>query len=189
MEIDTWLWEALYVIKALHDHGKHEEILKSYREQTLSGEDFYEITLDAISSVFEDTRVYYNEDKEIEVFVFFDPVITEFYRLAEQYERERGIREEDDLFRQEMKRSLVTGLYFNDFDYGYHLYDHPDKPHGCRLVLLFGCDFRAQYEVAPGLLDIYEAYCQHTQRLKKELGVIPAQAAEEESPPVRKEAA
>lgn len=181
MEIDTCIWEALYVIKALYDHGKHEDMLKWFGGRELNSDDYYEIASDAITCVFADTKVYYNEDKEIEVFVFFDPVITEFYRLLERYERERGIREEDDLFRREMNRSLESGLCYNSFDYGHRLYDHPEKPHGCRLVLLLGCEFYVHYEVAPGLLDIYEAYCQQVQRLKEELGL--------ELPPERKEAA
>ncbi len=173
MEIESCLLEGLYVLKALYDHGKHQETLEEYRNQEMCGDDYFEIALTAISRVFEKTREYYNEEADLNVYVFFDPVITEFYSLCARYEKERGIDEKDNPIRTAMENALASCLYFDSYAYDYRIYGNPEKPGGCRLVLLLCCEFYCYFEVVPGLLDAYEAYRNNVRRLKEELGLIP----------------
>ena len=70
MEIDGCLWEVLYTFKALYDHGKHQKLLDEYRNREMCGEDYYDFVIASIFHVFADTREYYNEENEVDSFVF-----------------------------------------------------------------------------------------------------------------------
>ena len=188
MEIDGCLWEVLYAFKALYDHGKHQKLLDEYRDREMCGDDYYDFVVASISHVFADTREYYNEENEVDSYVFFDPLITKFYRLCERYEKERGVSAEDNPFRKDMRSSLESGFYFDSFAYDYRIYNNPEKPGGCRLVLLLCCEFCCHYEIVPGLLDIYEAYQNQLRRLKEELGLIPKSVSLEAAPELKEAA-
>ena len=171
-ELNDYLWETLYVLKSLYDHGKGKELFDSYASQNIDGDDCYEMALEAIGQIFEDTRCYYNEELELETNVFFDPMITEFFRLCEQYETEDGIPPKNNQFRQDLYHAIDTGFYFSSYSYNYHVYSDTSKKNGCRIVLLFGCEFCNHYEAVDGLLDVYDAFEYQLQRLKEELGMV-----------------
>ena len=176
IEVPEYIWEALYVMKALFDHGRGEKLLAEYRSVVVHSDEYdicLEILSEAVACVFADTRRYYNEDKELEVWVFFDPVFQEFYSLCEQYEQQRFVPPKDNPFRMDLDRSIEYGLSYCSYDYGYHIYDNPAKPNGCRIVLMLGCEFGDWYSISPGLLDIREAYHIQVKKLKEELGLLP----------------
>ena len=180
MDINDYLWETLYIMKALYDHGKGQNLLDSYANVVMDPDYYGDVIWDSIGYVFADTRHYYQEEKDLEVWVFFDPMIQEFYSLCARYEQERHVKQEENPYRKDMRRSLEYGLAYNDYDYSYQVYDDYKKK--CRIVLLLGCEFQCHYEVVPGLLDICEAYGIQTQKLKEELGLIPRQDAGEPIP-------
>lgn len=171
-ELSDYLWEALYVLKSLYDHGKGKNLFDSYAAQNIDGDDWYEMAMEAVGQIFEDTRCYYNEEKEIEVNVFFDPMITEFFRLCAQYEATNGILPEGNQFRQDLYRSIRTGFAFNSYSYDFRVYDDPSKKNGCRIVLLFYCEFCNHYEAVDGLLDVYDSFEYYLQRLKAEMRLV-----------------
>lgn len=171
-ELSDYLWEALYILKSLYDHGKGEAILHYYAAHNIDGDDWYEMAMEAVGYIFLDTRGYYNEEKEIEVNVFFDPMITEFFRLCEQYETEDGIPPENNQYRQDLYRAIESGFCFNSYSYSYRVYTDTSRKNGCRIVLLLYCEFYNHYEVVNGLLDVYDAFEFQTQRLKEELGIV-----------------
>ena len=160
-ELNDYVWEAIYILKELYDHGKGQELIEIYQDEKLSEDDFYQMAMEAIGYVFADSRFYYNEDKEIDVNVFFDPVITEFFQLCKQYEEAKGIAEEGNRFRQELYKSLQSDLCFNDYSYDYH----------CRIVLLLYPEFGTHYEAVGGLLDAYDTFAYQAKRLKEEMGL------------------
>ena len=175
-EVDDLIWGSLYVMKALFDHGQGGDLLAQYGGTVIDTEyfdDCFDIMMNAIPCIFADTRQYYDEEKEQEVWAFFDPVFQEFYSLCGRYERERRISAEDDPFRRDLNHALEYSLRFSSFDYNFKIYTDPTKPHGCRIVLMLGCDFGSLYEVAPSLLDICEAYHIQIKKLKEELGILP----------------
>ena len=173
MEVEGCVWEILYAFKALYDHGKHHELLDKYRNQELCGDDYYDFTVASIPCIFEDTREYYNDENDVDAYIFFDRIITEFYSLCARYEKERNVNEKENPFRTAMDNALRTCMYFDSYAYDYRIYSNPESPGGCRLVLLLCCEFDCYYEIIPGLLDAYEAYENHTLDLKKELGTVP----------------
>ena len=167
-----YLWETLYVLKALFDHGKAGSMIRMYENREIDGDDLYEMAMEGIGCVFADTRCYYNEEEELDVFVFFDPIITEFFRLCEVFEAKNGIPPENDSFRQEVYRTINYSFSFNSYSYSYHLYTEPARKNGCRIVLLLYCEFCAHYEAVEGLLDIYDTIVEQTVRLKEVLGMV-----------------
>lgn len=170
-ELGYYLWESLYILKELYDHGKGKDILDYYAPYKINGDYFYEMAVEVIGDVFEDTRCYYNEEQDLEVNVFFDPMITEFFQLCEQYEAEGGIPPENNPFRQNLYRAIESGFYFSSYSYGYHVYDDTSRKNGCRIVLLFYCEFCNHYEAAGGLLDVFDAFVYQTTCLKEALGM------------------
>lgn len=185
--MSDYLWETLYILKGLYDHEKGGDFLKYYAGLEIDGDYFYEMAMEAIGYVFEDTRLYYDEEKEIEVNVFFDPIITEFFRLCGQYEAENGIEPENNRFRQSLHRAIDIGFRFSSYSYNYHVYTDTSKKNGCRIVLLFDCEFINHYEAVVGLLEVYDAFVEQILRLKEELGmskkggIIPLPENNEES--------
>ena len=168
-ELDEYLWETLYIVKSLYDHEKSRELLDAIKSDPLDSDDFYRLATETMGYVFADTREYYNEDQELEIWVFFDPMFQEFYSLCDRYERECSLPPEKNQYRLDMQHTLQYSLTFGNYDYGYRIYDDPNKK--CRIVLLLGCEFMCHYEVVPGLLDIAEAYQIQIGRLKEALGL------------------
>lgn len=170
-ELNDYVWEAVYILKELYDHGKGRELIESYKDEKLSEDDFYQMAMEAIGYVFADSRFYYNEDKELDVNVFFDPVITEFFQLCKQYEEAKGISEEGNRFRQELYKGLQSDFYFSSYSYDFRLYDDTTRKGGCRIVLLLYPEFGNHYEAVGGLLDVYDTFAYQTKRLKEEMGL------------------
>ena len=176
IEINSWLWEGIYTLKQLYDHGKTEETLKDFRNRTLDCDDASEIAMRAIYDVFERTRDYWQERVETETYVFFDPVLDEFFKLCRAYEQANHMAPKDNTFREDMYRAIRSGLLFDDYSYDYIIYDGSQRDGKCKLVLKLYPEFCHCYEVAGGLLEVYDAFCDHTRRLKKELGCEDAKA-------------
>lgn len=158
VEIGNYLWESLYILKEMYDHDEDSPVLKWYRDLTLDGDDMYEIAVNAMGEVFRDTRNYYDEEKEYDVYVFFDPVITEFWTLCETYEARAGLRKEDNPYRHEMLQAIDSALYIPDYSCGTYSYGDTKRKNGCRLVLVLGIEFGSHYMVPGALCEAYEAF-------------------------------
>lgn len=188
-ELDPGLIESIYLIKRLHDSGMAEGLLKSYGNLEIDGDLYYEMAYEAIGSVFADTRNYYNEEKEFETWIFMDPMLDEFCRLCQEYERGRGVSEENNPFRKNMENSIRSGLSFGSYDYDFNWKFSPADRGRNRLLLFTGPEFAFESEVPCGLLEIRDSLDYCNKRLREELDgagqiVVLPQPAEE-----RKEAA
>lgn len=167
--ITSYLWESIYVIKQMHDHNRAESLLSVYGDMELDGDLFYELAVESSLQVFSDTRRYFNDEHELETLVFFDPVLTEFYVLCEEYEKARKLSKEKNRYRYEAEAAILSGLSFDDYSYNYHVYTDPLEHGGCRIALLLYVDFYSHYAVPGGLLHIYDALNHGIERIKKEL--------------------
>ncbi len=168
-EISTWLLESLYTMKQMYDHGCANDVLKTYGDYALDGDMMFEIACDCMERVFCDTRSYCNQSEEIETLVFFDPVITNFYLLCEEYERQTSLPSQENPYRAEMQRAISSGFSFDDYSYGHAIYTTPNGHSGCKLVLLLYPEFCSHYAVPNGLLEIRDAFVYTTERMHKEL--------------------
>lgn len=177
IEITPDTFECLYVMKQLYDHPQGEKMFEQHRNSFVDGDCFYEISLEAAMGIFKDTRDYYNAEDEISTLVFMDPIITEFCELCEQYEAQRGIAAEDNVFRQEFRGAVDVAMRFDSYDYAYEFYDRQSGHGRNRLVFLSGCEFADHYALSEALLNIYDALKLQIQSLRRELGMTPDTAA------------
>lgn len=192
LDMSEYLWATVYVMKQMYDHGAAEKLLAYYGEEELDSDYLYEMSIEAIGSVFSDTRDYYNDEIEVQTFVFFDPAFDAFYEACREYERETGIPPGQNHHRTDIETNVEYALQFNDYSYSYRFYPNRGDGRRCRLALILGCEFGAHYEVPGGLLDILDAFKSHTEQMREEITrqkgqikMIEFPAAEEE----RKEAA
>jgi len=169
VEINEYLWECLYEMKAVYDHDPEAPVLQTYHDTALDGDDAFEFGMNAMHQFFADTRCYYDDDKDLEVTVFYDPIITDFWRLCEEYEAITGLSREKDPFRKELICNLESALYIPDYSYDARWYCDTKRRGGCRLVLLVYCDFCGSCYIPAALADAYDAFAYHTERLKKEM--------------------
>ncbi len=172
VELDCWLWESLYTVKQMYDHGCADQILTVYGNDEIDSDMVFEIACDGIGQIFEDTRNYCNDSAEIETYVFFDSMITDFYRLCEEYERKTKCSVRENSYRAEMKQAICNGFAFQDYSYDFEIHTDPQGHSGCKLVLLLSPEFCCHYQVPNGLLDIRDAFTSGTERLRRELGKL-----------------
>lgn len=147
MDLEPYLFDNLYIAKQLWDAGAAERFLKWCGSYPVDTEEYYELFYDGVASVFEETKTYYNEEKEIETLVLFDPLMDEFFRLCEEYERLKGVSPADNQLRRGGQREVCNSFGFVDYCCDWWLFD---EQHGrSRLVILFDCNFCGHHEL-PG---------------------------------------
>lgn len=169
IEISDWLWECLYAIKQLYDHGKADELLDEWKDNRLDSDDIGEISMRGLYCAFEETVDDWQSWDGTDIYVYFDPVLDEFYRLCLEYEQTYGLTKESNPFRQTIGRAISSALNFDDYSYEYIVYDGSQRDGRCKIVLKLFPDFCHLYEVTGGLLELYDAYCSQTKRIKQEL--------------------
>ncbi len=168
-EINDWLWETIYILKIVYDHNPEASVLRSFKERDVDGDDVYEIAESAIDQFFADTRSYYNEELDLSVYVFFDPLITDFWKLCDEYEKRLCLEPEENKYRNEMGRALDSALYIGDYSYDARWYTDTNHKSGCRLVLLCYCEFCGYHWIPAALSEAYDAFVHYTALIRKEL--------------------
>ena len=171
IEISSWLWESLYILKNIYDHDPDADILKMYSDNELDGDDMYEIAINSMDQVFSDTRSYYNEEREIDITVFSDPVMTECWQACAEYETKAGIEPKQNEYRQELIRDLQSDLHIPDYSYSGIYYSDLDRGYP-RIVMLIGIDFGLHYEIPEALCNAYSSFEYHTKRIKKAIAEL-----------------
>lgn len=174
-EIDYYDIESIYLFKQLHDSGICDGLLKMYQDAEISGDYFYEMAYEAIGYIFTNSSHYFNEEDEIETWVFMDPLLDEFCRLCQDYEQARGVSEKDNPFRQDFEKILYSGFSFTGYNYGFDWKLTPKERGKRRLLLYTGPEFYYEAEVPCGLLEIREGLESCLKRLKNELAVSAGQ--------------
>ncbi len=160
---------ALWIMKSLHDHGMGESLFSYYADEEVCDDRFFEMGLEAISCIFDDTRITWNDEEEFCTYLFFDPIIDDFTMLCQQYEDRTGIAEKDNTFRQDMDRILRSGFCYNSYCHDY-TWELSRTRHGRKRILLFGdYQFMISGEVINGLLEIYDGFHYQVKQLRREL--------------------
>lgn len=161
--IDPCTFEFLSIAKDLYDYGLLDRVLKSIGGIEVC-EDWYAIAWEGIFSVFEQFRPYYKDDTEIDTMVFFDPVITGFYRLCAFYEAKNGISKECNSYRQDGEREVYQCFYMDAYDYDVRLFDGTrGSP---RLVILSGEEFCGHAELPRVLAEVRDTFGSYCRKLK-----------------------
>lgn len=167
--VDYYDIESIHLLKQLRDSGVGRKIFEMYKDWEINGDDFYTMVYEAVGSVFADSNHFYNEELEMDTWVFMDPLLDEFCCLCEAYERSRGIGETDNPFRKEFEGIMRSGFAYNSYSYNFDWKLSPGDRGRRRLLLFTGQEFYYESEVPCGLVDIHDGleYC--VKRLRDEL--------------------
>lgn len=168
--INDWLWETLFTMKKLYDHGK-KNLLNRYANHVLDGDDVGEVAMQAIYEVFADTLDHWDEQADQDTYVFFDPVFDEFGKLCKAYETKKGIPAYQNPHREDIGRALRSALCFSDYSYEYLYFDGTQKDGQAKLILKLYPDFCHMYEITGGLLEAYDAFENQIKVMKEELNM------------------
>ena len=164
--IEPCTFESLSVAKDLYDYGLLDKAMKSLSNMEVC-EDYYSIAWEGIVNVFEDFRQYYKEDTGVDTMVFFDPVITEFYRLCALYDANNSVSEINNTLRQDGEKEVYQCFCLNAYDYDVLLCD---GIHGSpRLVILSGEEFYGHTELPRVLSEVKDTFAKHCKKLKEAL--------------------
>ena len=153
--------ESIYIFKQLHDRGMADGMLSMYRNVEIDSDIYYEISYEAIGSVFADTSNYYNQEHEFVTWVFIDPLLDEFCKLCQEYEHRHNKSEDENTYRKDFENIIRSGFTFNSYDYDFNWKLSASDRGRKRLLLFTGPEFSHESEVPCGLMDIYDGleYC------------------------------
>lgn len=177
MELYDEFFSMLRFAKNLYDIGMEEQLKGWSGGYPLDGDIYWEMAYETISWVFQNTRHYYNARDELETWLFMDPMIDLFCQLCWEYEKHRGISEEENPYRRDMERIMRNGFWFNSYDYAFDWRLSPqDRGRKC-LLLFTGCEFYSYDDIFEGLMEIkdgFEIMIEHLkEELSKETRIIP----------------
>lgn len=164
--IDSCTFEFLSVAKELYDYGLLDKVLEDYNGLEVC-EDYYSLAWDGIASVFEDFRQYYKDETAVETLVFFDPVITEFYKLCAMYEAQKGVSKKRNPLRREMEQEVYQCFCLDSYDFDLFLCDSRKGPP--KLVFFSGEEFYGHLVLPGALVEARNTLERHCARLRKEL--------------------
>lgn len=151
MELEPYFFDNLYIAKQLWDAGAGNDFFDRCGSFAADSEDYYALFYEGVASVYKETCNYYNEDKEIETLVLFDPLMDEFFRLCREYERRKGVSPENNQLRRTGQREVHDSFGFVDYCCDWWLCD---EQHGRpRLVILFDCNFCGHHALPGAIAD------------------------------------
>lgn len=139
IDIEPFFFDNLRIAKRLWDENLADRFFNTCGDWPVNTEDYYEIVWNGTYSVFELTHNYFNEDREIETVVCFDPLIDKFFQLCAAYEKRMGLTPEENTLRSDGAKAVCASFGFWDYSCDWWLYD---ERHGRpRLVVFWDCEF------------------------------------------------
>lgn len=137
--VEPYFFDNLRTAKRLWDEGVADRFLEVCGDLPADSEEYCEIAWEGMGSVFADVRNYYNEEKNYDVYVCFDPLIDRFYELCRAYETQLGLTPRENLLRNSGEKAICESFGFWDYSCEWTLYD---ENHGHpRLLILFDENF------------------------------------------------
>lgn len=162
---------ALRLAKAFADYDQFKALRHQFDGCVLDEDIACEMALMAADMVFQGTNVYYNEERDFEIWVLTDPVIDQFCRLCRCYEERENIGEAENLYMTEIKRTICSAFSLNayhyDFDWRLSARDRGRK----RILFFAGSEFYGLYEMPMALLEIWEEFRDLNRKLEEKLGL------------------
>lgn len=168
-ELSHTLFSVLRLAKVFFDSDVPDEAKKDLGTWELDEDNCYVLGLEASEWIFRNTEHYYNESKEVDTWLFADPMIDRFCQLCREYERDKGITEDENPYRDAIERAIHESFRFDSYSYGYD-WRLSLSERGRKCVLLFtGEEFYSQESVPEGLLEIRDTFLMLNQKLGAEL--------------------
>ena len=171
VDLYSSFFDALRLAKAFDDHDQFKELRHRFDHCTLDEDLAYEISLEVVGVIFQDTNVYYNEEGEFEIWVLTDPVIDQFCRLCRCYEERKGVGEKENPYMGEIERTISTAFSFSSYYYSYdYNWKLSAKDRGRKRILFFlGPEFCGLFEMPLALLEVWEGFRNLNRKLEAEL--------------------
>jgi hypothetical protein len=176
-ELNHTFFSVLHLAKVFFDSDVPDEAKKDLGAWELDEDNCYVLGLEATDWIFQDTAHYYNERQDIDTWLFSDPIIDKFCRLCQEYERSKGISEDENPYRRTMEQAIHENFRFDSYSYGYD-WRLSLAERGRKCILLFtGEEFYSHESIPEGLLEVRAAFLELNQKLEaellKETGIIP----------------
>lgn len=177
IELCDEFFSMLRFAKNLCEYDMADQLKNWFGSCPLDADYYWELAYETIGWVFQSTCHYYNEESEIETWLFMDPVIDHFCQVCQKYEERKNIAQEDNPYQKKMEQIIHEAFSFNSYSYGYD-WRLSDKERGRRGLLLFtGCEFCNHDAIFYGLMEIkdgFDAIIAHMEaELAKETRIIP----------------
>jgi len=169
VELYPGFFYMLRLAKLLYDSGLVNKFPDEFRTLALGEDFYYELACTAIDAVFEYTVQDYNENREMDVYVFCDPLIDRFCQLCRQYELSCRMTEEENPYRKEIERIIRTGFCLSGYDYDFTWKLSASDRGRPRILFFCGEEFCCLGEVPEGLLEIREGFQMLNDQLEKAL--------------------
>lgn len=191
IELTHEFFEMLALAKELFDRDLLENVLQEYGNLELCSDNCYMMASDAIGWIFEKTGCYYNQDHEIDIWVFCDSRINDFCRLCQLYEQRWNLSEDDNPYRQRIGEAIHEAFAFGPYSYAYtYSWSLSSSERGKRRLLFFaGSEFQNLTDLPIALLDIRDAFEKLNRELELALSVAEKEVSVFQPPVERKEAA
>lgn len=168
-ELNHTFFSVLRLAKVFFDGDVPDEAKKNIGTWELDEDNCYVLGLAASDWIFKNTAHYYNERREVDTWLFSDPMIDRFCQLCQTYERTKGISEEENPYQVTIEQTIRENFQFDSYSYGYE-WRLSLSERGRKCILLFtGDEFYSHDEVPAGLLEIRSAFLSLNQRLEAEL--------------------
>ena len=71
-----------------------------------------------------------------------------------------------------LKHDIYSALDIPDYAYDVGLYCDTARKNGCRIVMLFYCEFYSYHMIPAALKEAYDAFAYHTSRLKEAIASL-----------------
>lgn len=170
-ELYSTFFEVLQLAKMVYDTPRLKGLWNVIEGIPLDEDSIYELAMEAATSVFQDTGLYYNNEDEVETWVMKDPVIDRFCFLCERLEHDKNLAEEIDPYRRQAEQVIHEGFNMNDYSYDYDWRLSPSD-RGAKCVLFFaGSEFYSLSELPAAMLYIWDGFQELNRRLEAELGL------------------
>lgn len=189
IELTYEFFEMLALAKKLFDRNLLENILQGYGNLELCSDYCYLMASEAIGWIFEKTGCYYNQDHELDIWVFFDSRINDFCRLCQLYEQHRNLSEDDNPYRQRMEKSIHEAFAFRSCSYDYDWSLSPSERGKRRLLFFTDEEFQNMTDLPIALLDIRDSFEKLNREFELALSVAEKEVSVFQPPVERKEAA
>ena len=168
-ELNHTFFSILRLAKIFFDSDVPDKAKNDIGIWELDEDSCYALGLEASEWIFQNTAHYYNERKDVDTWLFTDPIIDRFCRLCQEYERDKGITEEENPYRSIIEQTIHESFHFDSYSYGYD-WRLSLAERGRKCILLFtGEEFYSHEAVPEGLLEIRYALLSLNQKMEAEL--------------------
>ncbi len=131
----------------------------------------YEMALEISDSLFAYAWSEYYDRRGMSITVFSDPLIEEYYRLAGEYGKAKGIAEADNLYFTQAEEEMRRNFNFSySMDWLLKGYAEPKRPYQSRFALFIYEDGYVDIcGVTVGLVRTYQFFRENVQEMREML--------------------